>query len=119
VQETLFKGYHNRRAQFDRLGPVVTNIDGRRVDKPLQMDEVVVERIKRRTLCYHLFLRGECVSEKCDRRHVHRPLMDNEFDALWWLVRQGQCFKGQQANRESRSNCSDGMWVYNHRIGEI
>jgi hypothetical protein len=117
VPEILFKGHHNHQAQSDRLGPVVTNTNGRRVDKPLQVDEVVVERLKRGVLCYYFFLRGECVSEKCARNHVHRPLMDNEFDALWWLARQGQCSKGRKANRDTGSDCSDEMCIYGHRSG--
>jgi hypothetical protein len=119
VPEIPFKGHHSRQAQSDRLGPVVTNINGRRVDKPLHVDEVVVERIKRGALCYYLFLHGKCVSEKCDRNYTHRPLMDNEFDALWWLARQGQCYKSRKANRDSGSDCSDAMCVYGHRSGEM
>lgn len=113
---TPFKGY-NLQAQSDRLGPVLTDISGHRVDKPLQVNEVVVERIKKGKLCYYLFLRGECVSEKCDRNHVHRPLTDEEFDALWWLARQGQCFKSRKANRDGGNDCSDEMCVYGHRSG--
>jgi hypothetical protein len=119
VPGTPFKGYHNRQAQSDRLGPVLTDISGRRVDRPLQLDEMVVERIKKGVLCYYLYLRGECVSEKCDRNHAHRPLMDNEFDALWWLARQGKCFKSQKANRNGRNDCSDEMCVYGHRDGDM
>jgi hypothetical protein len=119
VPETPFKGYHNRQAQSDKLGPVLTDTSGRRVDKPLQVNEVVVERIKKGILCYYLFLRGECVSEKCDRNHAHRPLLNDEFYALWWLARQGQCFKSRKANRDSGNDCSDEMCVYGHRSGDM
>jgi hypothetical protein len=118
VPGTPFNGYR-RQAQSGRLGPVSTDISGRRVDKALQVDKVIVERIKKGVLCYYLFLRGECVSEKCDRNHIHRPLMDDEFDALWSLARQGSCYKSQKATRPGRNNCLDALCVYGHRSGNM
>jgi hypothetical protein len=119
VPETPFKPYSNRQAQSDKLGPVLMGTGGRRFDKSLQVNEVVFERIKRGVLCYYLFLRGECVSEKCDRNHAHRPLTDDEFDALWLLARQGLCNRRRKANRDGGNDCSDVMCVYGHRSGDM
>jgi hypothetical protein len=118
ASEVPYKSYHNRHAQFVRLGPVLRDPSGHRVDKPLQVDEVVVDKIKKLCLCYYLFLRGECVSEKCDRNHAYRPLTDHEFDALWRLARQGQCFKSRKAIQNGGIDCSDNMCVYGHRSGD-
>uniref|UniRef100_A0A0D2Y836 DUF7923 domain-containing protein n=1 Tax=Fusarium oxysporum (strain Fo5176) TaxID=660025 RepID=A0A0D2Y836_FUSOF len=100
-------GYHNPQVQSDRLGPVLTDQGGRRFDRPLQVNPVVVERIKKGSLCYFLFLRGNCVSPKCGRNHVHRSLTDEEFDALWWLARQGRCHQNRKADRDPGNDCSD------------
>lgn len=118
VPETPSKRYHNNQVQSERLSPVLTNANGRRFDKPLQVDETVVERIRKVALCYYLFLRGDCVSQKCDRNHAHRQLLDAEFDALWWLARQGGCYKSRKANRDGVNDCSDKLCVYGHRSGE-
>ncbi|EWZ78377.1 hypothetical protein FOXG_12452 [Fusarium oxysporum f. sp. lycopersici 4287] len=111
-------GYHNPQVQSDRLGPVLTDQGGRRFDRPLQVNPVVVERIKKGSLCYFLFLRGNCVSPKCGRNHVHRSLTDEEFDALWWLARQGRCHQNRKADRDPGNDCSDARCVYGHRSGE-
>ncbi|EWY80022.1 hypothetical protein FOYG_16820 [Fusarium oxysporum NRRL 32931] len=111
-------GYHNPQVQSDRLGPVLTDQGGRRFDRLLQVNPVVVERIKKGSLCYFLFLRGNCVSPKCGRNHVHRSLTDEEFDALWWLARQGRCHQNRKADRDPGNDCSDARCVYGHRSGE-
>lgn len=112
-------GYRNPRSQSDRLAPVLTDQNGRRVDRSLKINMSVVERIKKGLLCYHFFLRGECVLPTCRRNHAHRPLTDEEFDALWVLARQGQCYKSQKADRNAGDDCSDAMCVYGHRSGNI
>lgn len=108
------RGFHNSEAKVERLGPILRDEGGRRVDRPLQVDETVVETIRRKSLCYYLFLRGECVV-KCSRNHEHNPLTDEEFDALWWLARQAQCFKSKKADRNATNDCSDVRCVYGHR----
>jgi hypothetical protein len=117
--ETPKKQYHNPFAQTSRLGPVLTDQSGRRFDRSLDVDQAVVERIKKGTLCYYLFLRGECVSPACARNHVHRPLTDEEFDALWLLARQGRCYKNRKADRDADNDCSNAMCVYGHWVGEV
>jgi hypothetical protein len=117
--ETPFKPLCNRQAQSDKLGPVLMGTSGRRVDKPLQVNEMVFERIKRGDLCYYFYLRGECISEKCERNHAHRPLKDDEFEALWSLARQGLCKQRRKADRDGDNDCSDEMCVYGHRSGDM
>jgi hypothetical protein len=118
VLEKPFKAYYNRQAQSDRLEPVSTDLSGRRVDKSLSVDEVVLRRIKKGVLCYYFFLRGECVSGKCDRNHAYRLLTDDEFDALWWLARQGLCYKSRKATGNGSKDCSDNRCIYGHRSGD-
>lgn len=111
-------GYCNPSAQVERLGPVLTNRRGRRVDKPLFVDSSHVEKLKRKTLCYYQFLRGECISQSCRSNHIHKPLSDEEFDALWILARYGPCRRNKNAGRDSSNGCSDVMCVYGHGFGD-
>ncbi|KAH8598631.1 hypothetical protein B0O99DRAFT_684021 [Bisporella sp. PMI_857] len=104
---------HNPQAQLDRLGPVLTNHAGRRIDRPLQVNKVVVERIKKCSLCYYFYLRGKCTT-KCLRNHLYRSLTDEEFDALWEQARQGRCSKSRKVDREGGDDCSDAMCIYGH-----
>ncbi|KAM0452695.1 hypothetical protein ACHAPV_009314 [Trichoderma viride] len=107
-------GYRNPKAKADRLGPIMTDDSGRRVDRPLQVKAAIVERIKIKSLCYYLFLRGECVMSSCFRNHFHQPLSNEEFDALWSLSRQNGCYTHRKADRTG-SDCSDVMCVYGHK----
>ncbi|KAJ0136986.1 putative RNA-binding protein [Fusarium oxysporum f. sp. albedinis] len=91
--------------QFARLGPIIAK-NGRRVDPPLSVEQQLAERVKRLGLCGWLFLRGEC--RGCSRNHQHPTLSDEEFDALWYISRQGRCFKDQ------RDVCSDPKCIYGH-----
>lgn len=109
--------YLNPKAQIVRLGPVIKDKDGHRIDKPLSVDKVVVERMKKESLCYYLFLRGECVIQDCRRNHVHQPLSNEEFDGLWCLARQSRCYTNRKSNRDARNDCSDARCVYGHRGG--
>lgn len=102
-------------AHSDRLGPVLNDDDGFRVDKPLQVDKTVVERIRKGKLCHFLYLRGECSLHSCKSNHNYRPLSEDEFDALWSLARLGRCRKSQKADRNPQDDCSDALCVYGHR----
>lgn len=102
-------------AQAGRLGPVLTDQAGRRMDRQLQVDVMTVERIKKEGLCYYKFLRGECVSTKCNSKHEFRPLTDHEFDALWARARQGQCNVNRNA-QNGGNDCADPKCIYGHRM---
>lgn len=102
-------------ARSDRLGPVLIDDDGLRVDKPLQVDKTVVERIRKAKLCHFLYLRGECSLHSCKSNHSYGPLSEDEFDALWSLARLGRCRKSQKADRNPQDDCSDALCVYGHR----
>ena len=110
--------YHNTLAMSDRLGPVLKDQGGRRVDRPLQVNPEVMEGLRGQSLCFRLFLRGECALGKCQRGHVHQPLTSDEFDALWALARQSQCHKSRRA-RNLSGECSDAKCVYSHKPQEV
>ena len=113
------KGHHKSPAQSDRLGPILRDKEGRRVDKPLNVSNTVFERMKKEgPLCYSLFLRGSCVLRRCGRSHAHQSLTDEEFDALWRLARRGRCQKSQKADGDAGNDCSDILCIYGHRNGE-
>lgn len=114
VPVTPSSGYRNSKAKSDRLGPIMTDDNGRRVDRQLQVKAAIVERIRIKFLCHYLFLRGECVMNSCPRNHYHPPLSNEEFDALWSLSRQHGCYTHRRADRTG-SDCSDVMCVYGHK----
>lgn len=104
---------HNPRAQSERLGPVWKSQSGRRIDKPLHVDKMAADRIRKASLCHYFYLRGQCVTV-CQRNHVHRPLTDEEFDALWDQARQGKCAKSRYMDRKGGEDCQDMLCVYRH-----
>ncbi|KAL6699115.1 hypothetical protein J3F84DRAFT_243156 [Trichoderma pleuroticola] len=108
------RGYQNPKAQSDRLGPVLKDNRGRRFDRTLQVNDAIVERLKKGSLCYYFFLRGECLLSSCRSNHAHRPLTNEEFDALWWMARQHVCFKNRKVDRTG-SDCSDVRCIYGHK----
>ena len=107
AEQVNYPKYHKPKAQSDRLGPVLKGEGGRRIDKQLQVDKAVADRLKKGSLCYYFYLRGKCTG--CQRSHLHRPLNDIEYDALWSLARQGRCFKTQNGD-----DCCDVLCVYGH-----
>ncbi|KAK4065961.1 uncharacterized protein Triagg1_8270 [Trichoderma aggressivum f. europaeum] len=114
VSVTPLRGYQNLKAQSERLGPVLKDNRGRRVDRTLRVNDAIVERLKKGSLCFYFFLRGECLVPSCRSNHVHRPLTDEEFDALWWIARQHVCYKNLKADRKG-SDCSDARCIYGHK----
>jgi hypothetical protein len=104
---TLPPVFSIKAVQSERLGPVEVNSIGLRYDRPLQVGQALVERLKKANLCQWLFLRGECVG--CGRNHGYCPLTDAEFDALWFLARQNRCFKDRRGD-----SCSNSKCIYGH-----
>ena len=94
------------RQQSNKLACVSKDSSGHRVDLPLSVDQRKLEDLKNHNLCHWLFLRGEC--RGCQRNHQYSQLTDSEFDALWYLARQGLCYKAQ------RGGCNDSMCIYGH-----
>lgn len=95
-----------------RLGPVLYGADGRRVDRPLKVDEKFLNVIRKNDFCHCHFLRAGCVKNGCGRKHDYpvRPLSDKEFDAMWHLSRGGKCHRMKKKNR----NCTDDRCVFGH-----
>ncbi|KAL8902446.1 MAG: hypothetical protein Q9207_004703 [Kuettlingeria erythrocarpa] len=73
-----------------RLGPVLKNEQGLRMDKPLSAEPDLVKAMRKKRVCYWLFLRGHC--DGCNRDHGHPPLNVNEQHALWFSARQSTCY---------------------------
>ncbi|KAL8749024.1 MAG: hypothetical protein Q9184_006968 [Pyrenodesmia sp. 2 TL-2023] len=90
-----------------RLGPVLKNGDGLRMDKPLSAEPSLVKAMRQKSLCYWLYLRGHC--EGCNRYHGSPPLSVNEQHALWFLARQGACYAHAKGKL-----CEDPKCVYGH-----
>ncbi|KAL8711232.1 MAG: hypothetical protein Q9220_004377 [cf. Caloplaca sp. 1 TL-2023] len=91
-----------------KLGPIFKDGEGRRMDRPLDVDQAVVRRLLKSNLCVWLFLKGIC--KGCERNHAHAALSAQEYDALWSIARQGQCFAYKKGG-----GCSDATCVYGHR----
>ena len=95
-----------------RLGPVLRNIDGKRIDKALHVDNSLVQALKIINLCHFHFLKTDCtmIETSCKRNHnFPRPLPPGKFDALWCLSRQNVC------NRTKKGKvCEDDQCIYGH-----
>lgn len=90
-----------------KLGPMLKNKEGKRVDKPLAVDPSLVQAIKKKNLCGWLFLKGHCSG--CDRNHTHAPLSNVEQEALWVVARQGSC----HTHRKGKF-CDEPLCIYGH-----
>lgn len=94
----------------ERLGPVIRDESGQRVDKPLDVDPsgVYVQVLRNTNLCMWYYLRGECSG--CERVHDVKPLNPHGYDCLWFVARQGMCFKVRNGK-----DCDDAKCIYGHR----
>lgn len=97
------------KAKWERLGPIQYDERGRRIDWPLPVDDAVAKSLKKEKLCFFLYLRGECKLPRCQLHNRHKTLSDAEFDALWSLARQSQCYTSKRGE-----NCLDEKCVYGH-----
>ena len=97
---------------FERLGPVIIDGEGKRVDKVLNIDVTspYINVLRQNKLCPWYYLRGRC--EGCDKSHVASPLKAKEFDYLWYVARQGVCFKVRKGKV-----CNDDKCIYGHEEG--
>lgn len=112
VAASLTKGPLNAAALSDRLGPVLRDDTGKRVDKLLGVDPNTpyMNFLSQANLCGWYYLRGKC--DGCDRNHVPPPLKAREFDCLWFLTRHGLCFKIRKGK-----DCDDPKCIYGHEEG--
>ncbi|KAL8849542.1 MAG: hypothetical protein Q9221_005476 [Calogaya cf. arnoldii] len=90
-----------------RLGPVLKDEKGQRIDKHLDVDPEVVQTIQKKNLCHWLLLKGTCVG--CERNHAYPPLNKREYNALWCLARRASCFKTRKGK-----GCEDPTCIYGH-----
>ena len=94
----------------NRLGRVLWNEKGERVDKTLNIDpdSGLLKALRGANLCSWYYLRGEC--RGCDRNHNHPPLTPREYEHLWYITRQNKCHKIKKGKA-----CEDLKCVYGHQ----
>jgi hypothetical protein len=95
-------------ARPERLGPILRDTHGKRRDKPLSVRSEVMKQFEKANVCPWFFLRGQC-RVSCSRNHGHRPLTDEELDAVWLIARRGRCYTARKDN-----HCDDDRCVYGH-----
>lgn len=87
------RGVENFVANADRLGPVLRNSAGQRMDKKLSCStyDERVQRIRNLSLCSWHYLRSDHPVTSCKRSHdvMQRPLSSHDYDALWLVTREG------------------------------
>lgn len=79
----------------ERLGPVLHNDAGKRVDRVLDINlaSSYLNFLRQNNLCYWYYLRGRCEGN-CVKNHVAaNPLHASAFDYLWYLARGGSCLR--------------------------
>ncbi|KAL8836398.1 MAG: hypothetical protein Q9176_006337 [Flavoplaca citrina] len=59
-----------------RLGPIMKNEQGKRIDKHLRVDPGAVQALMEKNLCTWFYLKGFCAG--CDRNHAHRLLNEQQ-----------------------------------------
>ena len=99
--------FHCSAVDASRLGPVMKNELGKRIDKHLSVDPRTVQALMEKNLCTWLYLKGFCAG--CDRNHAHRVLNEQQYDALWSVSRRGRCYKDQKGK-----GCNDPICIYGH-----
>lgn len=94
-----------------RLRPVLRNGAGRRIDKVLSVDKRILQDMRERNLCSWHYLRSDCQKKSsCKRDHSYpRPLSPEEYDAQWYIARQGACYTLRKGG-----NCDDDLCMYGH-----
>jgi hypothetical protein len=96
----------------NRLGPIIRNSAGKRIDKSLNVNESLVNVMKKHNLCSWHYLRADCTMASCSRNYKYpRPLSLTEFDAQWCISRQGMCFHLRKGADRDDDQC-----MYGHGI---
>ena len=94
----------------ERLGPVIRDSKGKRIDKDLSIDSNLLQKMKKLNLCGWHYLREDCV-HGCKRSHAYpRPLSPEEYDAVWLMTRTG----GLCHNIKKNKDCTDDRCIYGH-----
>ncbi|KAL2063045.1 hypothetical protein VTL71DRAFT_6117 [Oculimacula yallundae] len=106
-------GKENLVANADRLGPVLRDSAGKRVDKKLPFGtyDEQVQRIRNMNLCGWHYLRSDHNVATCKRSHdkLPRPLSSDDYDALWAVTRIGLCHRVRTGG-----DCDDVLCIYRH-----
>ena len=100
--------YINPEIDSERLGPVLRNEEGQRIDKKLFVTDASVKAVRSGRLCHWFYLRGECTG--CPRLHTLPPLDLKTYNAVWFISRQALCNKIRKGK-----DCDDPKCIYGHR----
>jgi hypothetical protein len=96
----------------DRLGPIIRNKLGKRVDRPLSVHDDLLDIMRKRELCFWHYLRSDCEQSTCKKNHGYpRPLSPDKFEALWLLARAGICHQSRKG-----LDCPDDKCMYRHAV---
>jgi hypothetical protein len=84
-----------------------------RIDPRLSVPPDILDDMRVLNLCGWRFLRGECLRSTCRKNHDYDEILsDAEFDALWYLARQGEC-----NNEKKFGMCRDKKCIFRHGLG--
>ncbi|EPE33631.1 hypothetical protein GLAREA_06644 [Glarea lozoyensis ATCC 20868] len=93
-------------ANCAKLGPVLFNSNGQRVDRPLKVGRRARNLFTGGNYCYSHYLVADCVKH-CVRKHDYpRPLSEEAFDTMWYLARFEKCSRA--------GNCKSDRCIYGH-----
>ncbi|KAH6664527.1 hypothetical protein B0J14DRAFT_661436 [Halenospora varia] len=93
-----------------RLGPILRNVAGKRIDQLLSVNLENLERLRKKNLCSWHYLRSDCVNKSCRKGHGYpKPISTEDFEALWVIARVGKCHKVRKTG-----DCEDRLCFYSH-----
>jgi hypothetical protein len=99
-------------ANSGRLRPILRDGNGNRIDKILNVNGNLAIAMRKLNLCNWHYLRADCQNQNsgCKRDHkAPRPLSPENYDALWFVARQGMC-----RSLRKGGSCEDDQCIYGH-----
>jgi len=115
IEEILSPTEEKPASNSGRLGPVLRSSDGKRIDKPLWVDNNIIQALLVADLCHWHYLRADCKMEGKSCKYNHKfpkPLGSKQFDALWSLSRKNACRRDKKGKI-----CEDDQCIYGHTQG--
>ena len=115
ISSSSAKSIVNPGAMSERLGPVLRDDGGKRVDKFLEIDpnSPQLNALRSAKPCEYYYLRGKCWNcQNCQNSHAMTPLEPKEFDMLWYHARHALCGKVG-----GKMDCDDPRCIYGHERG--
>ena len=95
--------------QYQAARYIPRDIQGRRLDLPVQFSALMVDRLEAQRLCNNYHLKGHCAYPKCKHLHLWhgRELFDEEKQALRVIARRSPC--------RAKNGCMDPECYAGHR----